>query len=283
VIFFREVQVGDKETVELWITNTGRVATRIRPSVDRSSPFELVNEGTIWIAPGLDTKMKVSYRAPDKRAWHSDLRIESNSGCVIVPMTATPPGPRLTSDFQFIKLGHISVDVQTKFSLSITNGGLSEDVFTIESSNASVAVSPATGKIGPGRSQDLMGWANPTVRSENNVEPVPPIEFTGTAVPRACILTLSTGEGSEIDFQTLYFCQRRVVSARLFNQSISKASFVVVPIPEHQNQLGPDPETVFTVTPIEGVILPEGYADFKFVFYPPPDEESADDIPADFA
>ena len=69
-IYFREQAIGETDTVDFWVRNVSQTPKKIRCSIPRQSPFVLSNQGTIMLAPGLETKLSLSYCAKNTNIYN---------------------------------------------------------------------------------------------------------------------------------------------------------------------------------------------------------------------
>ena len=293
-IYFRELAVGQKDTVDFWITNVSKAPRRIRCTVPVQSPFILSNEGTFLLAPGLDTKMSISYTAQNTKSFSGDVTIRYVGGTIKLPVKVTPPSSHILTDIQDISIGDVGVGMDKKFSFTLSNVGILEGKFTIECKTDGVMIDPEQGTVKPHESIEIAGTYRPQrsgdfefsvrVIAPGNSEPIAPVSVRGNAVNEEIVLQVGDDIIEDLDFTTVFFHQKRVIKAKITNKGINKRSFVIVPpqgtpIPQSARSAmtsfttataaSADSDLTFECLPMEGTLAPNESQNIDFVFTPP--------------
>lgn len=284
-IFFRDINKNDKDIVELWIQNVGKKPVPMRLSVPKDSPFILSSCLIPMTAPGLEVKIEISYTAKTDSPVESELVIATDECSIAVPIKAFPPCPRILSDKSHIELGNVGIKSNFKFSFSLSNIGVEQGTFKLSSKEESLKIIPDEGPIFPGKSAEITCYFNPTkegaCKFEIDVEGIgayekcPPIEITATAVLHSLALLIDDKDVNELDFETIYFGQKRIISTTITNRGPFKQSFVVLP-PRDSIETSTIPSgssssknSVFTAVPSEGLLNPYCSTIVRFIFNPP--------------
>lgn len=291
-IVFREIAVDESDFADVYIKNTGTSSVRVRCSIDHNCSFRLSNEGTISIAPGLETKVSVSYKATDTNIHNSNLYVETKSSKITIPIKAIPPGVHITTDTNIIDLGKISINEERKFNFTISNMGVQSGTFDITFNSSILVANPNSGNISPNQSKVINCSIKPNqpgdfnilvnIKSES-VEECKPIEIKGASIPSNILLLYEDKEVSEFDFQTIYYHQKRIIRAKIVNNGLLNRSFVVFPSQDHpttsetrkSNLTAKSEEMIdstFSAFPSEGLLEPNGSETINFVFQPEPDK-----------
>lgn len=295
-ITFRDLKQGESDTVEVWATNIGRSPIGIRFSIPPGSPFDLIQTQSVITPPGLEAKASIKYTAKDLQAYSSELTISCSKSRITIPITVSPPCPRITSDVQNLKLGTIGVNLPYKFAISLTNIGVKEGPFSLKSEFDSIEFLPQNGVILPSKYQEISVTVKPQQAGDFNFqidvdfngesEPIQPIKVSGTAVPHSLALYINDKEVKELDFGTIFYGQKRIITATIVNNGPAKRSFVVLGSREDAAATGSttsneeDPiDQIFSVMPSEGMLEPHGKMNVNFSFAPPsPKTPIIDDI-----
>ena len=292
VIYFRDLKPGESDSTDVWVTNVGRNPAQLRFTLHKDCPFRISTKPVLMLAPGLETKVTLVYTAKNSESVESTLKIDHPQGPVSVPVVAIPPCPRITSDKQKIDLGQVSVASTTKFMFMLSNVGVVEGEFELTCDNEHVEIVQSSGKIHPSKSVEITCNFTPpevkdyrsliTINTKNKFEKVEPIEVIATSVQHSLALMVDDKEVSELNFETIYFGQKRVITATVVNRGPYKRSFVVLPPTdnprnEKANASGENLE-IFQAIPSEGLLGPHGSAVVKFVFNPPIPEKEEEDF-----
>ena len=273
-IFFRDVPPGDSDSVEMWIHNFGSKPVSIRLKMPADSPFSLSTTSLPMAAPGLETKITISYTAKSDTPVKSKLFVCSDESNILVPITAFPPCPRITPEKTRIDLGTIGINEDFKFTFSLSNMGTTDGKFKLSSTEDSLTFMPSEGLILPSKTAEIgcnfkpQQEGNFTFSINSNIEgafePCPPIEVSYKSIAQSLALMINDKEIRELNFETIYYGQKRVVTTTLTNRSSFKQSFVVLP-PKNNNSN----DSVFTAVPSEGLLNPHSSTTIRFVFNPP--------------
>ncbi|OHT11670.1 hypothetical protein TRFO_03893 [Tritrichomonas foetus] len=304
-IFFRDLSPGDSDSVEIWIHNVGKKPVQMRLKVPPDSPFHLSTSSLPMTAPGLEAKVTISYKVKESIPVSSELFISSEDCSITVPITAIPPCPRITPDKTKISLGTVGVNSDFKFTFSLSNIGITNGTFNLSSKEKGISFIPENGTILPSKSVEISCNFRPSKVNDYNFqikidtpgafEPCSPIDVSASASQHSLALMIDEKEVNELDFSTIYFGQKRVITATIVNRGPFKQSFVVLPPRDSSNNSPRDNsrnsliydndenEVIFSASPSEGLLNPYGSQTVKFVFNPPVgqhrDEENAlDDI-----
>lgn len=284
-ITFRDLKQGESDTIEVWATNIGRSPIGIRFSIPPGSPFELIQTQSVITPPGLEAKASIKYIAKDLSSYNTELLVSCSKSRVSIPISVSPPCPRITSDVQTLKLGSIGVNLPYKFAISLTNIGVQEGPFSLKSEFDSIEFLPQNGVIQPSKYQEISVTVKPqqagdfyfTIDLDFNgqSEPIQPIRVSGTAVPHSLALYINDKEVKELDFGMVFYGQRRIITATIVNNGPAKRSFVFVgsredtAVSNSSNAQEEEPvEQIFSVLPSEGMLEPHGKMNVNFSFAP---------------
>lgn len=298
-IVFRELAIGENDFADVYIRNTGNSSVRVRCSIDHKSPFRLSNEGTISIAPGLETKISVSYEATDANVYTTDLIVETQASKITIPIKAIPPGINITTDVSMIDIGKISINDEKKFIFSISNIGMKDGEFNIKCNSSNIYINPNSGNLLPNQTQVINcslklkepgDFDIPINILSQSIEKCKPVEVKGTALQNCISLMYEGKEISDFDFQTIYYHQKRIIQAKIVNNGLLKRSFVVFPTQDNPttNQAGKSNlakkteemvDTTFSAFPSEGLLEPNSSEIISFIFQPEPEKtQMIDDL-----
>lgn len=283
-IFFRDVACGDSDSVDMWIHNFGKKPVSIRLKMPADSPFSLSTSSLPMAAPGLETKITISYTAKSNEPVKSKVFVCSDESNILVPITAFPPCPRITPEKTRIDLGTVGINTDFKFSFSLSNMGTTEGKVKLSSTENSLTFMPSESLILPSKTVEIGCNFKPQKEGnysfsikpevEDAFEQCPPIEICYKAISQSLALMINDKEITEFNFETIYYGQKRVITANLINRSPFKQSFVVLP-PRNAQQ--DSKETVFTAVPSEGLLSPRGSSVIRFVFNPPIEKKQEED------
>lgn len=283
-IIFRDVEPGMSETAEVYVSNTTIVPIKIRFILPINSCFTQSKQGTITIPPGLEVKDTIKFTAPDLGTFEEQLIIEYEDGTVSIPLTAFPPAPRLAPDVEFIDLGKIGLNSPSHFHIRFANIGVIDGSVSVKTVPKQFTVQQKSFDLAPGQtgsfqcsfSSSTKGVFDKEIEftSKEMLEPMKKVRVKVEVVPLLLIFTVNGKDTTELDFDTIYFGQKRMIKAELKNPGPSKQSFVVLPPHDSGNNI----DTIFSATPQEGLLAPNSSAQIIFVFAPLVEQVSIDDI-----
>lgn len=282
---FRDLKSGESDSIQVWATNCGRSPMPIRFKLSPNSPFLLFTQPTIIVPPGLEISATIKYTPKDTNPVHAELYVECPKEKVTIPVSAIPPSPRIVPDTQNIRLGSIPTDFGYKFSFSMTNIGVREGSFELQWEYEGLTMSPTSGSIAPSKSVEISATIkipqpgpvniNLNVNIKGSPEKVKPIVITAEAVSHSLSLFYGGKECKTFDFQTVYFGQKRIITAQLVNNGQAKRSFVILSNEDakkgkvkQKRQI--EEEIIFKAYPSEGTLEPNGKMNIDFQFIPPP-------------
>jgi hypothetical protein len=293
-IFFRDLHRGESDSAELWIHNIGKRPIQIRFSMPPDSPFRLSHNCLPMTAPGLEGKVNIFYTASELTFVQSHVLVESPGSSLTIPISAVPPCPRILPDKPKITLGSIGLDTVHKFSFVLSNIGIEEGEFALACGEGSVHILQTSGKIQPGKSVEIPCDFTPRraqdynfriqITAPNSQEPVDPIEVTATAVQHSLALLVDGREATELDFETIFIGQKRVLNATIVNRGPYKKSFVVYPPRDSMGSgssrsgyVDQNEEVIFSAVPAEGLLNAYQSMVIRFIFNPPIERGDVDD------
>lgn len=306
IIFFRDLATGESDSVDVWVHNSGSSPLPIRFVLSSKSPFTLTKNPTGLTAPGLDAQATVKYTAKSNKVVTDVLHVTCPGQEVEIPLKAHPPSARVVPEKLKFALGTVGYQSDFRFVFQLSNIGVKEGNFSLTSDEKCLTLIPASGVILPSKSVEITASFRPEkmgdtqfeifTKLEDGVEDIPSISVTATVVSQALTLLLDDVEVSEIDFGTVFFGQKRVMTAKVVNKGPYKRSFVVMPPSNapigsqakgkgNTNVPPPAPvqnDIVFSAIPPEGMLNPYGSMEVKFVFNPPIEEPNEDDIESVF-
>ena len=300
-VFFRDISKGESDSVDIWVHNYGNKPFQGRLSLSPGSPFTISNTTLPMIVPGFNSKVTVSYKAKDNSVVKSDLIISCAEGSLKIPVTAIPPCPRIMADTKKIDLGKIMINTHFKFSFKLSNIGITDGSFKITCNEESVSILTEDGPILPSKSLDILCEIAPTkvgdlnflisIDTPGSFEKCEPIQVVVSVIQQSLVLLLDDKMVNEFHFDTIFFGQKRVITAKLENRSSSKQSFVVLPpsdTPPHSGHNSPrennntsnistldrdnSNDRIFYASPSEGMLPPYQSTVVRFVFDPPYDK-----------
>ena len=297
-IYFRDLNPEESDAIDVWVTNKGKNPTQIRFSLSPNSKFSILTFEQPFTAPGLDSKAIIKYSCKDKNVIKENLFIHTPESTISIPILATPPCARILPDLTTIKMGSIGINTPSKFTFSISNIGVKDGDFILTCTDESVVFMPPNGNLQPNKSAEISGTIKPSVIGDFlfriNLSLKNPIvdenqfiDVSGTAVQHSLSLLVDGKETNELDFQTIFYGQKRVIDATVINHGPYKRSFVVLPprdtptsshIIDLQQQNSTQEEVIFSAIPAEGLLNPYGSALVRFIFNPLLERPPSDDI-----
>ncbi|EAY22425.1 hypothetical protein TVAG_379040 [Trichomonas vaginalis G3] len=297
-VHFRDLKAGESDSIQVWATNCGKSPMPIRFKLSPNSPFLLFTQPTIIVPPGLEVNATIKYSPKDDQPKSAELFVECPKQKISIPVTATPPSPRIVPDTQNIRLGSIPTDFAYKFAFSMTNIGVREGSFELKWENDILSLSPSSGNIAPSKSVEISATIkipqpgpvtiNLNVNVKGSSEQVKPIVITAEAVAHTLSLSYQGKSIKSFDFDTVFFGQKRIITAQLINNGASKRSFVILGSEDtNKGKAKPkrpaEEEIVFKAYPSEGTLEPNGKMDIDFQFIPPiPSKPILEDIDLQF-
>ncbi|OHT12743.1 hypothetical protein TRFO_17376 [Tritrichomonas foetus] len=300
-IIFRDLKVGESDALDIWAHNAGKTPIQLRFILPPKSPFQLMTDSASLTAPGLDSMATIKYTAKKLEVVRETLKIACPTETIEVPITVFPPCPRIMPEKTAISLGNVGYQTDFKFSFNLNNIGIVEGTFSVFSDDGGVTFIPNNGIILPGKSVEVSTNFHPKtlgdysfvihITAENNPEPISPINVTAKSVQNSLSLQMDNVEVSEFDFNTIFFGQKRVITATIVNRGPYKRSFVNLPPKNspidspssHVSAHFDNPEdVVFTAVPTEGLLNPYSSQEIKFIFNPPIEKPLPDDLESVF-
>ena len=121
-----------------------------------------------------------------------------------------------------------------------------------------------------------------TIDTRNSFNQINPIEVVAQSVQHAIALEIDKAEVDTIDFQTIFFGQKRVIDATVVNRGPYQRSFVVLPPRETEDvddvEGSENDEEIFSVFPAEGLLNPHATMVLRFVFDQPVGDDNSDGL-----
>lgn len=301
-IIFRDLKIGETDSIDIWVHNTGKSPVQIKFLLSPKSPFKLIQDYQNITPPGLDATATIQYIAKDISVIKDTLQICSPNQTIEIPITAIPPSSRIVPERNSLNLGNVGYKTDFKFSFVLANIGINQGTFQLSSTNPDVTFIPEKGKIYPGKSLDISGNLNPQslgeykfqilIETEGAHETPPPIDVTATSLLNSLVLQVDGCNVNELDFGSIYFGQKRIVTATIINQGPYQRSFAIFPpqnspidttlaeAVDHSNLKVSD--TIFSAIPMEGLLNQYEKKDIKFLFNPPLEKLIQDDLESVF-
>lgn len=302
-ISFHDLRNGESDSTDFWVQNIGKTPIQLRFNLSPSSPFQLIHDGQKNIAPGLDTRATIKYTSNSAEVVKDTLIISCKDETINIPIIATPPCPRIVPEKTNINLGNIGNNTDFKFIFVLSNLGLKEGDFDISCSDESVSFVPKNGTISAEKSLEIAADFHPkkvgdhqftiNVTTDGANEPTPPIIVSAKSLPNSISLQINGSDISEFEFGTIYFGQKRVISATVVNNGPYKRSFVILPPKDilieeppiklsGRNQVTIKEDIIFSACPPEGLLNPYEKKEIKLVFDPPDGTVKEEDLESSY-
>lgn len=259
VVEFHGVEVGTVYSIVVSLQNSGQRSRRLKLVAPESSAFTLNWTPVGTVAPGLDVKAEVEFKATEARPYHDKLVVLCGEERVEVPLHAYMPAPDIQFD-GFVNLGAVVVDNTSSALVEMRNEGHRTGKFKITwDPELPIKITPAKGKLAPrGAFVDMdadgvmeedefvvgaKGKSTETIKVEltsSDVgvfralatvelegQPNRVLDINATVVEQRLELVLPDGGGpmSELHFGTLFHGQQRSVTALLVNNGPVPLSF----------------------------------------------------------
>lgn len=261
---FRGVEPGTLYCIVICIQNASQFSRRIRLEQPANASFRVNFSPGGRVAPGIDVRAEVEFKADAARDQSDTLVIMSEGDRVEVPLRAFAPAPQVEFD-GFANLGVVVADNRASKVVEFKNLGHKRCDVAIELQNSAgaslpVTITPSSFSLAPrGAFLDLDNdgrmeqdefvegargvWKQSvTVELEPAAEPGPfralakvmfsgqpdrMLDITATVVEQRLELVLPDGGGqmSELHFGTLFYGQQREVTALLVNNGPNPAHF----------------------------------------------------------
>lgn len=296
-IIFRDLTVGDKDKIDVWIHYIGRKPIKVRFSVPFDSPFEIISPKIAMLASGLEVKVCIQYIATTNEIKKSELIISASTSSISVPITAYPPSAQVHVNLQNIDCGLIPEGNTVTKTFSIANFGTKEGTYTLRCSNPIVTFNSIKGKLPVGEAVNVefsfilkkVGKFKFTINVdlENSNNKLPPINVVGEILQSVATIQYNGKDTKEIDFGQIFFTQRKVISVTIQNKSKDRRIYSISqPLESKANSrlsttktsIGTCSDCVFTITPNEGTLQPNGSALITLIFEPPSNENEREMI-----
>ncbi|EAY03720.1 hypothetical protein TVAG_473440 [Trichomonas vaginalis G3] len=287
-IIFRDLTVGDKDKIDVWIHYIGKKPIKVRFSVPYDSPFEIISPKIAMLASGLEAKVCIQYVATTNEIKKSELIISASTSSISVPITAYPPSAQVHLNVQNIDCGLIPEGNKVTKTFSIANFGSKAGEFALRCSSPIVTFNIASGILPVGEAVEVefsfvikkagkfKFTINVDLKNSNNK--LPPLNVSGEILQQVASIQYNGKDTKEIDFGQIYFTQRKVITVTIQNKSKDKRIYSISqPIESKANSrlsttktsIGTSSECVFTITPNEGQLNPNGSAIITLIFEPP--------------
>lgn len=264
-LIFRDLLPNESDSLEIGCTNMGSSPIPIRFTLPQNPFFTILKTVTPTIPPGLESRVSVHYTCKDDQAHSSFLTVGTQDISVEVPLQVLPPSSRIMLDQSFFKLGSVGISTPKKFSLILQNLGVRKGSFSFVADSENLSFLPQKGEILPDGRIEVTGTFTTKkigdydllvkIDSPESAEPPSSFRVQATATESSIVLMMGKEVVSEVNFDTIYFGQKRVVQTTVVNRSQYKRSFVILPSRDSQslnssaafmeNQGTPQPEEVF--------------------------------------
>ena len=300
-ILFRDFVLRKTETSELRVLNKSTNPLKIRFFLSANSVFKLSKNGQFNIPPGIEFIQKVSFKptseTPNFGAFKDIIKIETPSGTVSIPISAYPPAPRISVDQNRIDLSGVPVNSDRKFAFKITNVGVDDAKYNLKIEEQAIHLNPSSGVLKPSETVTINGVFSPKtidvfdtkidILCDKLLEKIEPIKFTGSSVNNSISVLLNGKPFSNLDFDIVFFGQKKVIQATIMNNSNEKRSFVIIPpvdsALEGSNKKSKSAEKfyfsrkhyTFLAEPFDGVLNPLSSMQVNFIFQPIVTEENS--------
>jgi hypothetical protein len=149
------------------------------------------------------------------------IKLDCMGDSMEIPVIAYPPAPRFATDTELIDLGVMGVQAQATFSFTLTNVGVREGSFKIESPDPSIVLAPASATVSSADSTVIAGTFTPaavgfhsytiTVMCDEQLEAIPTVVLKAKSVTINAVLLYQSAAVEELDFGMLYYSQKRAL------------------------------------------------------------------------
>ena len=145
-IEFRDLGVGESDSIDVFVTNISRKSTKIR--FKSTNPlFKLSKTNDFALTPGLTIKNNLSFTATSKDAIEGILEVFNDEVSFKIPIKTYPPLPALSINTKKIEFGDITLSSNQFKNFTITNYGGTIGTFKITPTNEYATVNPSEGVL----------------------------------------------------------------------------------------------------------------------------------------
>ena len=145
-IEFRDLGVGESDSVDVFVTNISRKSTKIRFK-STNPQFKLSKTHDFAITPGLTIKNNLSYTAASTDPIDGILQVFNDEVSFDIPIKSFPPLPALSINTKKIEFGDITLSSNQFKNFTITNYGGTIGTFKITTTNEYATVNPSEGVL----------------------------------------------------------------------------------------------------------------------------------------
>ena len=285
-IIFKDVKPGSSLCYEFYVHNTGKKPSRIRFLMPNNANFSFIGNTSVLTAPGLEIKGVIRYFATKNECPTVLLKIESSEGSVNLPISAVSPSASIQFEKSKIDLGITSPNLSVSKALKVGNYGDKECNVCFNCTDSCAQIEPKEAKILPNQEVELNITYKPIMQGDHNFkiearnkddrnkEVVASIDVHSKVVENEVVLVFEDKEVKELNFDKIYYGQRRIMQVTVKNKCAATRSFEIVPPFDPRRSIGVsrapstvnDPEIVFTAVPCEGILKPYSSTTVSFIF-----------------
>lgn len=269
-IVFRDLEPGESDTVDVWARNIGKKTIFVRFSLPKNPFFVLNAKANISTAPGLEAHATIKYTASTSEKETSELKVTCNDSSVLVPIIAYPPTPAVQLATNTLDFGTVTLNSGQVRSFKFTNYGAIEGKFSIHVSETNaIKITPVFGLIDSNQTQEVQVTFKAEtpgdfkcqifVEVDNNTEQINPINAYAKVVDQSLTLHNPKGEEfGELNFQHLFYGQKKVIPLILRNRGSCTRSFSILPLKSDSSN---DDKClpIFGISPMSGMV--KAYSD----------------------
>lgn len=265
-IDFTGVQPGQKVDAVLSIQNCSTKPIMFHFNLQDDNYFEFLSNRSLKIPAGITGEIKIRFNCKSEISVKSQLEI---IGCIkslnsksdetfikVVPIRTGPPKPKLKLSTYSINVGKRAVSLVIEESFLLENTGKVDSKFNIKTNDNRLKINPSSGIIKAFESLRIHVSFAPlnkgefvhVINVESEKKQLKPLILTGEAIVHNIqFLDLNDNPCQELNFEHIYFSQKKVVKAKLSNKSTIKCRFTIA-APSYNGSSNNSPFSIFPMS-----------------------------------
>ena len=283
-IEFRDLAVGESDSVDVFVTNISRDSIKIR--FKTSDPiFKLSKITDYLITPGYTVKNNISFTAESEDQITGFLQIITEKDTHQIPITTYPPLPALSVNTNKIEFGDITLTSNQTKTFSISNYGGTKGSFRVTSTNEYTTLTPSQGILDSNQKENITISFKPpkpgfyefdlNITTDFSSSTLQPVKVSANVIDQSIVILYNDRETKDINFGNVFWGQTVEKKITFKNICPIKKTFI---INDSQSLPGKPPDEFSYFKPKEKEIVIEGNSIKEVpIIISPPSKDTKDD------
>ena len=286
-IIFKDINLDESDKMDFWIHNIWTNSCRLHFVLPSNPYFILTSSNYGLTAPGLELKSTIKCISKPSTPFSINLQIQSPNGSLELPIKYIQPTPLFKFSTNHIDLGRFSLKNTSSSSFTIGNFGDQTSEWSLKCFNTHCSFEPSSGELAPSQTVNISVCYKPesSGKFSFNVSlvqfPDVSLKVSGVVLESPFDAFFQGNQIKELDFGIIYQGQKKIFEIEVVNKTNLSRSFLIHQPKEIKDFTKPtrltqhvrmptvqNPNFIFSITPCEGVLKPNGKMNINVIFCP---------------